>query len=583
MMTRLAASSIFVLFLSCSVVTFADDQPANPVGDTAGVPLMVGVGPNDWPQWGGSSVKNNTPLCSNVPTDWEIGGFARNADGTLGAWKKEAAENIKWVATLGSQTYGNPVVANGKIFIGTNNQNGYIERYPPEVDLCCLIAFREKDGAFLWQHSNTKLKTGRVHDWPKQGICDSPLVEGDRLWYVTNRGEVVCLDAEGFHDGENDGPFRDEESTDTKEADVIWVYDFMDELNVSQHNMCSCSVTAYGDVLFVMTCNGTDESHEKIPSPEAPSFFAIDKNTAEVYWTDNTPLHNVVHGQWSSPAVGVIDGVPQVIFAGGDGWVYGFKANKGKNGKGELLWKFDCNPKTSKWVLEGAGTRNNIISTPVIQNKRVYIAVGQDPHHGEGLGHFWCIDATKRGDISPTLGVMADDHAKIVPPRRLQSVDPEKGETEIPNPNSGAVWHFDKYDRNGDGEFEHNEMMHRSIGTATIRDGILYQADLSGVLHAMDADTGVVYWTYDMMANVWGSPMVTDKHVYLGDEDGDLAIFPHTKDPNKAVTGEDEFSMEPATAHLDMFNSVLTTPIVANGVLYIANNTHLFAIQANEE
>jgi len=178
---------------------------------------------------------------------------------------------------------------------------------------------------------------------------------------------------------------------------------------------------------------------------------------------------------------------------------------------------------------------------------------------------------------------MADDHTKIVPPRRLQSVDPEKGEAEIPNPNSGAVWHFDKYDRNGDGEFEHNEMMHRSIGTATIRDGILYQADLSGVLHVMDADTGIVYWTYDMMANVWGSPMVTDKHVYLGDEDGDMAIFPHTKDPNKAVTGEDEFSMEPATAHLDMFNSVLTTPIVANGVLYIANNTHLFAIQADEE
>ncbi len=48
-----------------------------------------------------------------------------------------------------------------------------------------------------------------MHDWPNQGICCSPLVDGDRLWYVTSRGEVACLDTEGFHDNdENDGPFR---------------------------------------------------------------------------------------------------------------------------------------------------------------------------------------------------------------------------------------------------------------------------------------------------------------------------------------------------------------------------------------
>ena len=29
---------------------------------------------------------------------------------------------MKWVAALGSQTYGNPVVADGKVFVGTNNE-----------------------------------------------------------------------------------------------------------------------------------------------------------------------------------------------------------------------------------------------------------------------------------------------------------------------------------------------------------------------------------------------------------------------------------------------------------------------------
>ena len=69
-----------------------------------------------------------------------------------------------------------------------------------------LLCFSEKDGKFLWQHSNEKLPTGRVHDWPLQGICATPLVEGERLWYVTNRGEVVCLDTKGFHDNKDNGP-----------------------------------------------------------------------------------------------------------------------------------------------------------------------------------------------------------------------------------------------------------------------------------------------------------------------------------------------------------------------------------------
>ena len=147
------------------------------------------------------------------------------------------------------------------------------KRYPADVDLGCLLCFDDADGKFLWQHSSEKLPTGRVHDWPLQGICCAPLVEGDRLWFVTSRGEVVCLDTEGFHDDENDGPFTGEKFIDKDEADVVWVFDMMKELGVSQHNMCSCSVTASGDLLFVNTSNGVDESHINLPAPNAPSFI----------------------------------------------------------------------------------------------------------------------------------------------------------------------------------------------------------------------------------------------------------------------------------------------------------------------
>src|SRR6188474_740480 len=150
----------------------------------------------DWPQWGGSPSRNNVADVRNLPLEWNPGEFGRRDN----VWDRTKAKNIKWVANLGSQTYGTPVVADGRILVGTNNSNGYLKHYPSDVDLGCLLCFREQDGEFLWQFSAEKLPTGRVHDWPLQGIVSSPLVEGDRAWFVSNRGEVVCVDTQGFHD-----------------------------------------------------------------------------------------------------------------------------------------------------------------------------------------------------------------------------------------------------------------------------------------------------------------------------------------------------------------------------------------------
>jgi hypothetical protein len=153
----------------------------------------------DWPMWGGSPARNNVAE-GKIPDEWDAG--RRNRE--TGKW--EGSRNIKWAANLGSQTYGSPVVAGGRVFVGSNNGAGYLKRYPYLVDLGVLLCFRESDGKFLWQHSNEKLATGRIHDWERQGVCSTPVVDGNRLWYVSNRGEVVCLDTEGYHDGEDDGP-----------------------------------------------------------------------------------------------------------------------------------------------------------------------------------------------------------------------------------------------------------------------------------------------------------------------------------------------------------------------------------------
>ncbi len=540
----------------------AQDKGFDPTAAASKFISTLKVGAKDWPMWGGTNSRNNTPDGKGIVTKWDV----------------ESGENIKWKANLGSQTYGNPVVANGKVYVGTNNGAGYIKRYPSSVDLGCLLCFDEKTGEFLWQHSSPKLPTGRVHDWPLQGICCSPAVDGNRVWYVTSRGEVVCCDAEGFRDGENDGPFKTEPNEDKYEADIIWRYDMMAALGVSQHNMCSCSVTFAGDVLFVHTANGVDESHINIPAPEAASFIAMDRNTGKVLWSDKSPGINILHGQWSSPTYGVFNGQEQVMFAGGDTWLYCFDPKGDGKGNAKLLWKFDCNPKESKWILGGRGTRNELIATPVIYDGMVYISVGQDPEHGEGIGHMWCIDPNKRGDVSPTL--VKDKNGKPVEHRRLQAA--EEGDKVELNPNSAAVWRYSKSDRDGNGKIDFEETMHRTIGTVAIKNNLVFCADYSGLFHCVDAkeidktqknEDGTfppkAYWTYDMFAASWGSPLIVEDKVYMGDEDGDIVIFELSKKQKQI-------------AEVNMGNAVYSTPVVANDTLFIANKSVLFAIGKKE-
>jgi len=86
-------------------------------------------------------------------------------------------------------------------------------------------------------------------------------------------------------------------------------------------------------------------------------------------------------------------------------------------------------------------------------------------------------------------------------------------------------------------------------------------------LHCFDAETGKLYWTHDMKAHIWGSTLVADGKVYVGDEDGDLAVFEASKE--KKLLSE-----------INLGAPVYSTPVVANGVLYISSNTHLFAFSA---
>lgn len=491
------------------------------------LPALAG----DWPFWGHDASRNMVSDEKNVPDDFGPGEFKGNTEEIDAA----TAKNAKWVVKLGSQAYGNPTVSGGKVFVGTNNES---PRNPAlKGDRGVLMCFDEATGKLNWQLAAPKLGTGKVSDWEFLGICSSPAVVGDRVYIVTNRCEAMCLDVNGMANG-NDGPYKDEAKYLTaagqppytpgpQDADIIWRFDMREELGVFPHNITNCAPLVFGDRVVVTTSNGVDWGHTTIPNPKAPALCMLDRNTGELLGEEASGVSSrTLHSNWSSAAFGKVNGQEQIIFGGGDGVCYGYDTKPVKAEDGisvfKELWKYDCNPAQYR-MKDGKPLKyatfdgpSEVIATPVFYKNRVYVEIGQDPEHGEGLGNMVCIDPTKTGDITK----------------------------------NGAVWTYDK--------------IHRSLCTPAIADDLLYVGDFSGFVHCLDANTGKPYWVFDTKSHLWGSTLVADGKVYLGTEDGDVIILQAGKTMKELK-------------RIDMRSPVYASPVVANGTLYIQTPTHLYA------
>ncbi|HWE03953.1 MAG TPA: PQQ-binding-like beta-propeller repeat protein [Tepidisphaeraceae bacterium] len=502
---------------------FVIDQPHVPVGE--------------WPMWGLTPHRNMVSPEKNPPTDWDVA----------------TGKNVLWIQPIGSKSYGNPIVAQGFVTIGTNNEG---HRDPANtLDGGVEMAFDQLTGKFLWQKFYGKLPTGRVNDWPGEGLCATAYSEPGKLWYCTNQCHVVCLDMSPGATKLADGS-----------PPVTWDVDMIAKLGVFPHNMTSSAIASWGDYIYVITANGVDDTHKHVVAPDAPAIVCFDKNTGKVVWTDNTPGANVLHGQWASVAIVEINGRPIVIAPLGDAWIYAYDARTGK-----IIWRFDTNPKDSVYPQ----TRNEIIATPCIVGPHMFIANGQDPEHGEGYGHLYCVDITGAGDVSEELDAVAGTAKPKVGDELVAPAGQVATHKGKPNPNSKVVWHYSTYDLNHDGKIDRSEHMNRTISTALVTpEGLCFAADFSGFLHCLDAKSGQVYWTYDMESAMWGSPMYADGKVYVTDEDGDVRIFPVSKTMPKK---------DDVIEHNMGGAAIYCSPVLVNGVLYVMTRDHLFAIKAGAQ
>ena len=475
----------------------------------------------DHPQWGEAWSRNMVSDETGLPESFD----------------PQTGRNVKWSVPLGTQSYATPVVAGGKVLVGTNNGNPRDPRH--QGDRGVLLCLNEADGSLAWQLVVPKLEDDRYLDWPESGICSPPTVEGDRVYAITNRAEVVSLALGGLAHG-NQGPYRDEARHMTPrdqppltlgptDADILWLFDMASGAGIHPHDQAHSSVLIDGAYLYLNTGNGVDNTHRRIRCPEAPSLIVLDKATGRLLGQDGERIGpRIFHSTWSPPALGDVDGRRLIFFCGGDGVCYAFDALRpGARPDGpqtlRRVWRCDLDPAAPKedihrYLTNRHESPSNVKSTPVFWHNRIYVTYGGDIWWGKNRAWLKCIDAAQTGDLTQR----------------------------------GLRWSYD--------------LVRHCCSTPSIRDGLVYVADCGGKVHCVDAETGEPCWVHDAGGEIWASTLVADGKVYVGTRRGDFWVLAAGR--QKRILGH---------VHLDQ--PLIGSPVAANGTLYVSTLTRLYAVR----
>ncbi len=469
-------------------------------------------------QWGERYTRNMITRETGAPVHFDL----------------DTGENVKWSVPLGGGSYGSPIVAQGRVFVGANNSEPRDPRH--QGDRGTLLCLDEEDGSLHWQFLTPRIGGDRYLDWPGIGICSPPTIEGDRVYTVTNRSEVVCLDLYGLENG-NTGPFTDEGrlmapddssplEAQPPDADVVWIFDMRAELGVYPHDSPYSSILLDGDYLYLNTSNGVDNTHLKVGNPDAPSLIVLNKNTGTLVAVDTEHIGpRIFHAAWAPPSLGEIDGRRMVFFGGPDGVCYAFNALPPQLPEIpttlERVWRFDCDPDGPKEdIFEYSNNPregpSQIVGMPVFHDGRVYVTAGGDIWWGKRQSWLKCIDATQKGDITDTA----------------------------------EIWSY--------------EFPRQSSATPAVLNGLVFITDDAGYVHCVDAETGEAYWTHRAGRSIWGSPLGAGDRIYVGARCGSFSVIAADKTLDVLFTAR-------------FPDEITGTPTAVNGVLYVATLSRLYA------
>ncbi len=498
----------------------------------------------DQPQWGQAWTRNLVSAERGLPDSFD----------------PSSGKNIKWSVELGTETHASPVIAGGRVYIGTNN--GHPRDPKHDGDRGVLFCLEEATGRLLWQLVVPKRIEDIYFDWPKAGICSPATVEGDRVYIVSNRGEVLCLDAKGMANG-NDGPYRLEgahmdpqlvwlASSNTplpeteqklceaapppgpQDADIIWLFELTSGAGIWSHDSAHSSILIRGDYLYLNTGTGVDNTHRKIRTPEAPGLVVLDKRTGRLVARDNErTAPNIFHSTWSAPSLANVNGKPLLFFAGGNGIIYGFDLLQSASLQSsaspaflQKVFQFDFDPAAPKTNVHKFNSNrrespSNIFGMPIYYQDRLYVAGGGDIWWGKNEAWVKCINPAGTGDITT----------------------------------NGLVWS--------------HPLERHVMATPAVADGLLFIVDCPGTLHCVDATAGQACWTHQLSGDGWASPFVADGKVYVGTRSGDFYVFAASREKK-------------LLSSLELGSPISATATAANGVLYVATMNRLFALKQDK-
>ena len=221
----------------------------------------------DSSQWGGTAAKNMVSMETHLPETFVPG------EGANGQIDLATTKNVKWVARTGAFSCATPTIAGGKVFIG-----GMIDRQG------VLKCFDEATGKLLWQWTQrcrTDLKADAMNfrSFPKMlGVCSTPAVDGDRVYFVDQNCVVNCLDVNGQAPAAGGG---------VGEAKALWSFDMFADPAVGARpsDACNGSPLIDGPFLYVTTSNGVDriisvpiaeDAARRCMAPKAPTLIVLD-------------------------------------------------------------------------------------------------------------------------------------------------------------------------------------------------------------------------------------------------------------------------------------------------------------------
>lgn len=429
---------------------------------------------------------------------------------------------VHWRSQIGSDC-GFPAIGMGRILIGTNNAHPRDKQITGECGV--MMCFALDDGRFLWQQTHARLPDWHA-DLPQTAISCTPAIAGDRAFYMSNRGELVCVDLLGFSDAENDGPFTGERQ-DEHAADIVWMLDMVKELGVYKQVSTDVgsplpSPLVVGDSVFAVTGNGTN--YARVPAPGAPSFVAVDRVSGRLKWSSAAPGGDIIRGQWGSPALMQVAGRQFIVFPGGDSRLHGLDPATGK-----VVWRIDCVDPHEGFGPRSFSKQPMFWAAPTVVGNMLYI----------GTSLTW-----ERGS-SPRSKLLAIRVAE---------------RNGVPRPE--IVWQL------------HGPRFGGTHCMAAVHDGVVYTQGVTGTVFALDAATGREIWNTDLDSQndpaMYASPVVAGKLLLVSDP---LFLFAFALGQQPKCLGWYDFGGA----------RLMSNPLLHAGRLYYAAGDNLYCLRPPAE